>query len=493
MKVSYSQYLQMAATLVIGFTSTADAECLYDVNDEWPLVSEMVCQSDDPLPGVLLLADDTATSDARPVCVRADSDPDGDGWGWENRQSCRVTGAGAPACVSASSDPDGDGWGWEQNRSCRVVSPKIETRSVCASSQSDPDGDGWGYENGRSCRVAGVTSHPDCTAAAQDPDGDGWGWENNRSCRVVSAKQQSGNGTVFEQNFDSSSAGAYTAQQLNEDWDNPLWHLGFVQGRVAIVAEPQRGNVMQVTYPANRYGAAGAAAFLSDLKLGVDLPESYEELYLSYDIKFGEGFEFVKGGKLPGLCGFDNTSLPVTGCNTGGGFPSGFDGWSARGMWREDGVLENYVYHSEQQNFYGDDLYWEAKAQPGTWHHIQHRVLLNTPDFANGVLEAWLDGEKVLSLDNLRYRKTQDIGINLFYFSTFYGGNDPSWAPSRDQIIMFDNFRISTQPEELAIGKALVLGDPQAPVTNSSSGGGGALSFGLILLLLPAGVRRRFN
>ena len=201
---------------------------------------------------------------------------------------------------------------------------------------------------------------------------------------------------------------------------------------------------MQVTYPAGRYGAAGATAFLSDVQFGMLLPKSYEELYIAYDIRFEEGFDFVKGGKLPGLCGYDVNQASNTGCNTGGGYPSGYDGWSARGMWREDGILENYVYHASQRNFYGDDEFWDVSAEPGVWHRVQHRVVLNTPGQKNGILEAWFDGTKVLSLQNLEYRKTNTIGINLFYFSTFFGGNDASWAPSTDQVMNFDNFVLST-------------------------------------------------
>jgi len=71
---------------------------------------------------------------------------------------------------------------------------------------------------------------------------------------------------------------------------------------------------------------------------------------------------------------------------------------------------------------------------------------MNTVGQNNGILEAWFDGEKVLSVNNFIYRKTDTIGINLFYFSTFFGGNDSSWAPSTDQQILFDNFAISTKP-----------------------------------------------
>ena len=252
-------------------------------------------------------------------------------------------------------------------------------------------------------------------------------------------------GIVYEQDFASSAEGLYQADQLNSDWQSPHWHLGFDQGRVSIVDTGDgHGNAMQVTYPAGRYGAGGASAFLSDVQFGMGLPKTYEELYVAYDIRFAEGFDFVRGGKLPGLCGADVTQATSTGCNTGGGYPTGYDGWSARGMWREDGALENYIYHASQRNYYGDSEFWNVSATPGEWHRVEHRVVLNTPGLRNGIMEAWFDGTKVLSVNNLEFRKTNNIGINLFYFSTFFGGNDASWAPSTEQTMNFDNFVLST-------------------------------------------------
>ena len=434
-----------------------------------------------------------------PVCQSAESDSNNDGWGWENNSSCRVSDSLAsssesrvttvtnnsnrPACTTIDADPDGDGWGWELGTSCiatldtqpvaaeipsvsasidgsvQMVLPETDTEtdsepvSVNATTESDaqPIPETTPLYDGR---------HPICTSQSSDIDSDGWGWEFSRTCKVVEDDvtpqttlesllednaQNDNTGEIYRQNFNNANVGLYQADQLNEDWQSPHWHLGFDQGRVKIVNTDRFGHAMEVTYPAGRYGTEGSTALLSDIQFSMDLPKSYNELYVSYDIRFAEGFDFVKGGKLPGLCGADNNEAPSTGCNTGGGYPTGYDGWSARGMWREDGVLENYIYHASQRNYYGDDEFWDVSATPGRWHRIQHRVALNTPGKKNGVLEAWLDGKKVLSLNNIEYRKTASIGINLFYFSTFFGGNDASWAPSTDQTINFDNFVISTE------------------------------------------------
>jgi len=443
---------------------------------------------------------------AAPVCQYADSDSDGDGWGWENFQSCIVSDSSAassasqnttttsiqttasastqssssntPICTTANADSDGDGWGWEFSRSCIVsVTPQASPAAAATESASADDADTTATVADTSAPpIAAATDaqdpvsdienglyqgrHPVCSSASADGDGDGWGYEYNRSCKVVTGYvaqdaapviEPAGNanvdkvGQIYNQNFSAAAVGLYQADQLNDDWESPHWHLGFDQGRVSIVeAGGSRGKAMEVTYPAGKYGAGGASAFLSDVQFGMGLPETYEELYVAYDIRFEEGFDFVRGGKLPGLCGADVNQSPQTGCNTGGGYPTGYDGWSARGMWRENGALENYIYHAAQRNYYADSELWGVDAVPGVWHSVQHRVVLNTPGQKNGILEAWFDGKKVLSLNNLEYRKTSSIGINLFYFSTFFGGNDASWAPSTDQTMMFDNFVIST-------------------------------------------------
>lgn len=366
----------------------------------------------------------------------------------------------------------------------------------------------WPWVDSRVCQVEEKplvlddNGSPICSDARADKDGDGWGWENNQSCVIdLTLPKQSSSVpgldveqddlVVFEQDFESGSVGPYLPEHLNEQWDTPLWHMGLVEGRAQLVQDAENGKALQVLFPANQYGSQGAVAFLTDLSFGANYERSFEELYISYDVKFSENFEFVRGGKLPGLCGYNTTLEPKDGCNTGGGFPSGYDGWSARGMWREDGVLENYMYHADQFYEYGDDEVWDVTPQRGQWHTIQHRVVLNTVGEANGIVEAWFDGVKVLSTNTMLYRKSADIGINLFYFSTFYGGADPSWAPGSDQVMYYDNFRIATtplvasalsvetaSPEDTpaptpASGNDLL---PNVPEVNSTTSGGGSVA-----------------
>jgi hypothetical protein len=155
---------------------------------------------------------------------------------------------------------------------------------------------------------------------------------------------------------------------------------------------------------------------------------------LTYSVRFPSGFQFVQGGKLPGLCG--------GACYTGG--TNGLAGWSARLMWRTAGAGEAYVY-SATTTGYGDSLgrgswYWKAD---GAWHTVSERVHMNTPGVANGTIDIFIDGVPVSHDAGIEFRVTAAVHIDSLLFSTFYGGHDSSWAPTTNQHLDFANFRIA--------------------------------------------------
>ena len=68
----------------------------------------------------------------------------------------------------------------------------------------------------------------------------------------------------------------------------------------------------------------------------------------------------------------------------------------------------------------------------------------------NGIMEVWLDGNKVIYDEKVRYRVAPLGEINSFYFSTFHGGNTTSWAPKNDSYIYFDDIKVScVKPDNL--------------------------------------------
>jgi hypothetical protein len=161
---------------------------------------------------------------------------------------------------------------------------------------------------------------------------------------------------------------------------------------------------------------------------------------ISYSVFVPEDFDFVKGGKLPGLAGGKG--------NTGGLIPTGFDGWSVRFMFKENGTLCAYLYHADMKTEYGEKVFLRHENQvmvlkKGEWNSILLEIKMNDPDKNNGEVKCMLNKHSGLIINNLRFRKTENLGIDHFLFSCFMGGNDISYAPVSNQFLMFKDFVIN--------------------------------------------------
>ncbi len=242
--------------------------------------------------------------------------------------------------------------------------------------------------------------------------------------------------TIIDINFEQHAVGPYTEDMLAADWNAPLWSQGVNNGRVHIVHTDDGSQALAVDYPALAYGTAATGA---QWKLAFD--ESFHCVRVSYRLQFADAFDFVKGGKLPGLIGGEG--------NTGGGAPDGTDGWSARMMWRTHGTAVQYVYHPDQPHYYGEDLPWTLEDAPvhfqsGQWHEVVHEIAMNSPGQHNGRITCWFDGQMAMHRSDMRFRDISTFAIDGFYFSTFFGGGDASWATSKDERILFDDIMIRT-------------------------------------------------
>jgi polysaccharide lyase-like protein len=191
------------------------------------------------------------------------------------------------------------------------------------------------------------------------------------------------------------------------------------------------GGVLTVRYPPGSSAPSAGAPYG-----GAQLCEGFAsgprtEAVLTYRLRFPVGFQFVKGGKLPGLYGGVE---PFSG---GGHNP---DGWSMRLMWRTGGAGEVYGYISTTTG-YGNDwgrgnFRWLAD---GNWHTVGERVHLNTPGHADGWVALSYDGVTVVDQGGLAIT-TSGTPISGVFFSTFYGGHDASWSPTVSQHLDFAGF-----------------------------------------------------
>ncbi len=231
--------------------------------------------------------------------------------------------------------------------------------------------------------------------------------------------------------FASLPLGSLSDKDLQQNSKQIVWsHL---QDRMELCEEAEGHRYLRVTYPASKWGSkdSGAQALFS-------LPDSVIAS-CEYKVRFHPGFDFVKGGKLPGLAGGTSTA--------GGSRPTG-DGWTARYMWRRNGEAVLYLYHLDQANNYADDLPLKRRFQPGKWHHLKQEISVNTDDKANGRIRVWLDGELVLDRTKVRLQTQNQAPVNRFYFSTFFGGEGIDWAPSKTQFIDFAEIEVKTVSEE---------------------------------------------
>jgi hypothetical protein len=198
------------------------------------------------------------------------------------------------------------------------------------------------------------------------------------------------------------------------------------------------GNVLRVRYPAGSLDPAtmrkegrpyGGMGFK---KAVFDKPATCAELY--YRVRFPIGFDFVRGGKLPGLYG-------GTG-NSGGHIPTGKDGFSTRYMWLDKGRGQIYAYLPTSVN-YGTSI---GKGQfvfiPGRWHELKQQVVLNVPGVSNGIIRVWLDGRIVVEKSDIRFRDLASLGITGIFFDTFFGGNDDTWRTKVDTYVDFADFKV---------------------------------------------------
>ena len=197
---------------------------------------------------------------------------------------------------------------------------------------------------------------------------------------------------------------------------------------------------LRATYPSNScsptstadYGTPeGGGQFLATAGLAPT-----NALHLRYYVRFHTNFVFVKGGKLPGLFGGTNAF-------SGGAVPDGTNGFSTRFMWRANGDGEAYAYLATSDSYGTEIGRGRWRFRPGEWHCLEQRVVLNTPGGDDGRLAVWVDGSLLVDERALRYRTTESLQIRGIFFSTFFGGGDPTWSTPLDTHADFAAFALS--------------------------------------------------
>ncbi|CAE6455808.1 unnamed protein product [Rhizoctonia solani] len=226
------------------------------------------------------------------------------------------------------------------------------------------------------------------------------------------------------------------------------------------VVEKEGKKAMQISFAkgsvAYRGQALGGVSFYA---LGpASQPITHAKvLTFSFAVFFEEGFQFNKGGKLPGLYGGVSDS-EATGCS--GGRRSN-KCWSTRFMWRKDGQGEVYTYlppsgestnkkavcspsNAHCNGEYGWSLGrgdWSWKT--GQWQTIAQKVTLNTPGNADGSIVTYYNGGVVSEAKDIIVRASADSVPRGAMVQTFFGGHDATWASPQDQKLWFADFSMA--------------------------------------------------
>jgi hypothetical protein len=235
----------------------------------------------------------------------------------------------------------------------------------------------------------------------------------------------------------------YATVEARTDWPTLVW---YEEPGDAFIREFPAGSGRKWLEPRFKAGTHTQGAHGS--KFAAELAPS-DTYTVEYALHFPAGWEFNQnntgphgGGKLPGL--------------SGGSHPSGGlgqpDGMSARPMWRRDTrfspepqtYLELYLYWPTQTERYGDRFFVQG-VEAGKTYTIKLQVELGTPE-SDGAVRIWIDGTLRLEKSFRFLQPGQDWKLTQYMHNVFYGGNDPTWAPARDQHLLLGPVHVSARP-----------------------------------------------
>ncbi|TFK19740.1 hypothetical protein FA15DRAFT_723298 [Coprinopsis marcescibilis] len=234
-----------------------------------------------------------------------------------------------------------------------------------------------------------------------------------------------------------------------------------------------------VHYPTGSYrlGAdpRGGISFYTSGPTSFDFTSAKEATF-AYAVFFPSDFDFVKGGKLPGLYGGNSDDEAYT-CSGGSRSTACF---STRLMWRRNGQGEIYAYFpsydapgfeanaqlcpanatstssttttspTTQKGNFCDDTFGISLGRgnftfpTGAWTTVAQRVRLNDAGQANGQVELFVDGKSVIKTSGIILRDVSGNGrIRGLQVQSFFGGNTADWATPKDQNTYLGDFSVA--------------------------------------------------
>lgn len=164
---------------------------------------------------------------------------------------------------------------------------------------------------------------------------------------------------------------------------------------------------------------------------------------MTYKVKFDNGFDWTKGGKLLGFGGNDKRGNRLSGISTGCKYTK--DSFSSRVMWREDGELVTYTYYPDGTTRCGKDA--KAKGfrfETGKWYTITKYVKMNDIGKKNGQIKLQVDDKTVVDIKNAVLRKKNLTKINAALFHVYAGGGrtNENFFAKRNISLRLDDIKV---------------------------------------------------
>lgn len=188
--------------------------------------------------------------------------------------------------------------------------------------------------------------------------------------------------------------------------------------------------VLQVRLPkgsTSMYQAAGNGGGLT-FRWQPRAMEGATSACLSYSVFIPAGFDFGKGGELPGLFG-GKAYKPATPAD-------GVNGFASRPIWGVDGKGELRLQTPSVKGGLTQALGAPSfKLERDRWISIEQEAVLNTPGLNDGIARIWVDGVLKTERTKIGWRKDKSLTLSGVINDVWYGGLDSKATAPADTFL----------------------------------------------------------